>query len=152
VRRTSVLPQAKPWRKGEFTSPAQIKSNGVPIGPDRWGADDRSGHRRPGVSVRAVVSSADGPKRGRGQGHKARTPARDGGKPRVANRRSVITDRVSESHKPSNSGGKFPPLFCVISSSWGPARSSDGGHESGRRFFISIASFLSFRKRSPPGF
>ncbi len=38
--RTSVLPEAKPWRKGEFISPAQVKlQKGAPIGAQRSGSN-----------------------------------------------------------------------------------------------------------------
>jgi len=37
MRRTSVLPEAKPWRKGGLIPPAQVKRNGVPTGRDPWG-------------------------------------------------------------------------------------------------------------------
>ena len=31
------MPEAKPWRKGGFIPPAQVKSSGVPTGPAPWG-------------------------------------------------------------------------------------------------------------------
>ena len=41
MRRASVFAQRKPWRKGEFTSPAQMRSKGspaaVPLGSDATG-------------------------------------------------------------------------------------------------------------------
>ncbi len=39
--RTSVLPQAKPRRKGEFISPAQVKSKGSPWKPSEAGSMGR---------------------------------------------------------------------------------------------------------------
>ena len=41
MRRTSVFAERKPWRKGEFTSPAQVKIPGspaaLPLGHDATG-------------------------------------------------------------------------------------------------------------------
>ena len=74
-----------------------------------------AGDRDQAVSVRAVVSSADGPERGRAEGRKAaRRPARAGGKPRVASRRGVITARARKSLCQYRS----PPRFEADGSSW----------------------------------
>ena len=37
MRRSSVFPKEKPWRKAEFISAAQVKSRGVPTGLAPWG-------------------------------------------------------------------------------------------------------------------
>ena len=55
MRRSSVFPKEKPWRKAEFISAAQVKSRGVPTGLAPWGikghAENPYNNRCDGMAV-----------------------------------------------------------------------------------------------------
>ena len=77
----------------------------------------RRGDRDQALSVRTVVSGTDGPEQGRAEGHEvAHRPARDEGKPRVANRRGATTDEAQGLTQLCQY--RSPPRFEADGSSW----------------------------------